>query len=366
MESLSIQDYQDRKSQINKKNSRLVPLINILQIGVSNAYINGLELPDILVLNSLKSLIYHLYTRFSSLLIPYPWILEESTTLAEDSHELMKIQYNLPTDLFRLMIGESQIIYPKYSMGLWKNDTSSLEEAQTKMLDDLIQKLEIRDGDNILDIGCGWGSAANYILKQFDHARLTGLNLSSTQCEYIQQKMQDSKNSLSDGRFTLCQGDFNEVNFTEKFDKIIAIGFFEHIGNLTNSFRKIASFLKPDGKVFIHIIVTRLPHNISSPFINTYIFPKSRIWNYYAVSSCNDALKTIQQWYLNGLNYAHTLRCWLKNFDNHQAEIQALDFGMNYQKFRRMWRLYLLWCISYFETCDGQILGNGQYLMEHK
>jgi len=143
----------------------------------------------------------------------------------------------------------------------------------------------------------------------------------------------------------------------------MAIGLFEHVGNLTKSFQKLASLLKDDGKVLIHIITTRLPDNITHPFINKYIFPNMRVWSYDTMARVNADLKIINQWYLNGANYSRTLRNWLMNLDQNQAKVKELNYGMNYGKFQRMWRLYLLLCISYFDGCDGEILGNGQYLL---
>jgi cyclopropane-fatty-acyl-phospholipid synthase len=338
---------------------------NAIQMAFSKAYINGIEVPDAVTRSLLNSVIPILYKYFPTLLIPYDWVVKESIKLAEGSQELMKIQYNLPTDLLRVTIGEGKLIYPKYSVALWEKGATNLAQAQMHMLNDLIEKLDIQDGDEILDLGCGWGCAANYILSRFPHAKVTGLNLSREQCNYIHQKMQEPESYLSSERFTLCEGDFNEATFEKKFDKIITIGFFEHVGNFTKSFKKMASFLKDDGRIFLHIISTRLPHNIYSPFINKYIFPYMRIWDYDAAPRCDRDLKTIDRWYLNGANYSKTLKAWLKNFDENQEKIKSLNFGLDYAKFRRIWRLYLLWCIAYFDACDGEILGNSQYLMKH-
>ncbi|MHC5829298.1 MAG: SAM-dependent methyltransferase, partial [Nostoc sp.] len=111
--------------------------------------------------------------------------------------------------------------------------------------------------------------------------------MSHEQCEYLRQKMQDPKSNLSSGRFTLYEGDLNDATFKTKFDKILSIGVFCHVVNLTNSFKKLASLLKDNGKVFIHIITVRTPNNISSAFTHKYIFPHGRYWNYDAVPNAN-------------------------------------------------------------------------------
>lgn len=343
----------------------VIALFNAIQMAGSEAYINGLAVPDAVLKSLLNNAVSIIYKHFPSLLVAYDWVLKESENLAEGSRELMKIQYDLPKEMFSLLLGEGTLLYPKYTMALWEKGASNLEQAQMHMLDDVIEKVGIKDGDEILDLGCGWGSASHYILSKFPNSKVTALNLSHEQCEYMRQKMQDPQSHLSSGRFTLYEKDFNEAKFETKFDKILAIGLFEHVGNLTNSFKKLASFLKDDGKVFIHIITCRLPYNITHPFIQQYVFPNMRVWSYDVIPSCNQDIKTIDQWYLNGANYSKTLRNWLKKFDENQEKIQALDYGMNYTKFRKIWRLYLLLCIAYFDGCYGEILGNGQYLMVH-
>lgn len=340
-----------------------VTAVNTLQMAVAEAYINGLEVPDSVLCSLFDTFMPIFFRYFPSLLAPYEWVLKETDHLAEGARDLMKLQYDLPQAMLNTMLGDSPLIYPKYSMGLWEKGAIDLEQSQMQMIDQVIEKLDIKDGDHILDFGCGWGCVPNYILSKFPNVKFTGLNLSHEQCEYMRHKMQDSKSYLSSGRFTLHEGDLNDAEFETKFDKILSIGVFCHVGNLTNAFRKLASFLKDDGQVFIHIITVRTPNNISSAFTHKYIFPHGRYWNYDAVPSHNQDLKTIQRWYINGHNYSKTFATWLKNFDDNQATVKNLDYGMDYARFRRIWRFYLLWLGRNFASCEGECNGNGQYLM---
>jgi len=342
-----------------------VEVVNTVQMAVAEAYINGVEVPDPVLRSLFDTCMPVLFQYFPSLLAPYEWVLKETDHLAEGSRDLMKIQYDLPQVMLNTMLGNGKLIYPKYSMGLWEKGASNLEQSQMHMIDDVIEKLEIKDGDNILDFGCGWGCVPNYILSKFPNVRFTGLNLSHEQCEYMRDKMQDPESYLSSGRFTLHEGDLNDARFEEKFDKILSIGVFCHVGNLTKTFQKLASFLKDNGKVFIHIITVRIPNNMSSVYTHKYIFPHGRYWNNDAVPSHNQHLKTIERWYINGSNYSKTLANWLHNFDENQASIKDLNYGMDYAKFRRIWRFYLIWFIANFASCDGEYNGNGQYLMVH-
>jgi cyclopropane-fatty-acyl-phospholipid synthase len=354
------------KDPIAYKATRLMAgVFNATQLAMAEAYINGLEIPDSLFRAMFQTSMPILFKYCPGILAPYEWVLTESDRLAESARELMTVQYDRPQAMLNQMLGDWPVIYPKYSMGLWEQGAKDLEESQIHMLDQVIERLEIVDGDNILDFGCGWGCVANYIMSKFPNVRFTGLNLSHHQCEYMRQKMQDPQSYLSGGRFTLYEGDLNDAQFTEKFDKILSIGVFCHVGNLTNAFNKLASFLKDDGKVFIHIITARIPNHMTSGFTHKYIFPHGRYWNYDAIPSHSRDLQTIDRWYLNGINYHKTFTAWLDRFDAAQADVKSLDYGMNYAKFRRIWRFYLLMLGTAFATCDGEYNGNGQYLMTH-
>ncbi|GAX38503.1 SAM-dependent methyltransferase [Nodularia sp. NIES-3585] len=342
-----------------------VEVVNTVQMAIAEAYINGLEIPDSSLQTLFDTCMPVFFQYFPALLVPYEWVLKETDHIAEGAGDLMKLQYDLPQTMLNRMLGEGKLIYPKYSMGLWEKGALNLEQSQIDMIDDVIEKLDIQDGDHILDFGCGWGCVPNYILSKFPHVKVTGLNLSHEQCEYMRQKMQDPESYLSSGRFMLSEGDLNDAKFETKFDKILSIGVFCHVGNLTNSFEKLASFLKENGKVFIHIITVRTPNNISSAYTHKYIFPHGRYWNYDAVPSHNRNLKTVKRWYLNGYNYSQTFVNWLNNFDSNQEMIRNLSYGIDYAKFRRIWRFYLIWFISNFASCDGEYNGNAQYLMVH-
>jgi cyclopropane-fatty-acyl-phospholipid synthase len=340
-----------------------VTAVNAVQMLVAEAYMNGLEVPDYALRALFDTFMPIFFKYFPALLAPYDWVLKETDHLAEGSRELMKIQYDLPQEMLNRMLGDWKLIYPKYSMGLWQNGATNLEEAQAHMIEDMIAKMDIQDGDNILDVGCGWGCIANYLLYKFPNLKVTGVNLSKLQCEYMRNKMQDPESYLSSGRFKLYECDFNDAQFEEKFDKILSVGVFCHVGNLTNSFEKLTSFLKDNGKVFIHIITVRTPNNISSAFTHKYIFPHGRFWNYDEIPKHDQNLKTIKRWYLNGSNYSKTFATWLQNFDDNQEIVKNLNYGMDYAKFRRMWRFYLIWFVRNFASCDGEYNGNGQYLM---
>ncbi|MCL1491586.1 MAG: hypothetical protein M1G31_12650 [Pseudanabaena sp. Salubria-1] len=124
------------KSPIAYKATRLMAgAFNATQMALAEAYINGLEIPDSVFRSLLHTSMPILFKHFPSLLAPYEWVLQESDQLAESSRELMKVQYDLPQAMLNPMLGNWQVIYPKYSMGLWENGAIDLEESQKHMID---------------------------------------------------------------------------------------------------------------------------------------------------------------------------------------------------------------------------------------
>ena len=165
-----------------------------------------------------------LFRHFPALLASYEWVLNESERIAESAKELMDIHYDRLQQTQNRMLGDWEPIYPKYSTGFWENGAEDLEASQRHMIVQMIDRLGIEDGDHLLDLDCRWGCVPKYILSKFPNLRCTGVNLSRGQCAYMRAKMNDPRSQLSSERFTLVEGDINEVVSTGKFNKTISVG----------------------------------------------------------------------------------------------------------------------------------------------
>ena len=135
--------------------------------------------------------------------------VEETEEIAARSQELMDTHYNMPASMFTSFLGPSM----KYSMALWERGARNLEDAQEAMLADVCAKADVRDGQRILDIGCGFGSFAAYVLRRFPNARVYGLTLSRTQADYMRARQAETGHPLNADRFYLIEGDFADVHF---------------------------------------------------------------------------------------------------------------------------------------------------------
>ncbi|MBI4081416.1 MAG: class I SAM-dependent methyltransferase [Candidatus Lambdaproteobacteria bacterium] len=292
--------------------------------------------------------------------IPQPPARRERV-IAVKSRELIATQYDLPRALFERFLGPSM----KYSMALWERGATTLEEAQHAMLADLCDKAGIRDGERILDVGCGFGSFAGYVLQRFPRATVHGLNLSAVQCRYINDRRSERGHPLNTPRFGLIQADFNTVELVERYDRIVSIGFFEHVTNLEGALKKLHGWLHPEGRVLLHYIVFRRPLDRISerpredPFLTSYIFPGGAIWFEQELLAHQRHLRVEAQWFLNGSNYRRTLEAWLANFWHNLDRIReetAID-----DRFVKLWDLYLRACVAVFAAQRGTFFGNGQY-----
>ena len=289
-------------------------------------------------------------------------VAPKTEALAEMSRELMSVHYDMPLPLFTHMLGPTM----KYSMALWSNGATALEEAQRDMLDDVCRKAGVRDGDTVLDLGCGFGSLAAHVLRTFPNARVTGLTLSRTQADYLRQCQAQPGHGLNTPRFELVEGDFNEVDFPERFDRVLSLGVFEHVSNLTGALAKVRRFLRPAGALFLHYIVYLQARSGDTPprqnaFIQRHVFPGARVYAFTELERHQENCALQSSWYLPGTNYERTLAGWLGNFLRHRAAI-AREAGLD-ERTLRVWELYLRTCAANFAAGGGWAFGNGQYLL---
>lgn len=344
--------------------TRMMSVENI-ERSLIESYLDGrLPLPGPVV-QAILNVVLELYYRFAPELEALPEDRNGATgPIAERSDDLMRFHYDKPALLFENFLGKSM----KYSMALWERGARYLDEAQETMLADLCDKAQIRDGDAILDIGCGFGSFAAYALRRFPSAKIVGLTLSNVQYQYITEKQGQLGHALHDDRLRVIKEDFAKCSFDRQFDRIVSIGVFEHVANLKLALEKVAGFLKPDGAVLLHYItyhriLAAMANVLDDGFFSRYIFPGGRFWPFRELFRHQEHLRIEHSWFLNGSNYRRTLEAWRDNFWRNIKSIRThpdLD-----DRFLRIWDFYLRFCVAIFRGLKGTQVGNGQYLLRH-
>tara|TARA_E500000178_G_scaffold226851_1_gene223673 strand:- start:24 stop:1211 length:1188 start_codon:yes stop_codon:yes gene_type:complete len=257
------------------------------------------------------------------------------------SKENVAHHYDISEKLYDLFLDKNR----QYSCAYFKNENDTLEEAQKNKMHHIIKKLNIKPNQKILDIGSGWGTLALEIAKE-TNASVTGITLSENQFEYSKNKAKEM-NLSNQVEFKLI--DYRQLN--EKFDKIVSVGMFEHVGRkfYRTYFNTVSKLLNEKGIALIHTIGSTMPPRDPQPWITKYIFPGGY------TPSLSEAVKPIENSGLIisdievlRLHYAHTLRHWKERFLLKKEEV--LD--MFDEKFFRMWEFYLASCEMAFKWGD--------------
>jgi len=233
----------------------------------------------------------------------------------------------------------------QYSCGYWKKDTKTLEEAQQNKIDHIIKKLDIKSGNKLLEIGCGWGGMAFEIARQ-KGCEITAISLSKNQIDYCKKKAKDLK---LDNQVSFELADYREIK--GQYDRIYSVGMFEHVGKkfYNSFFKSINKLLKDEGLFLLHTIGVVDKPTPPNKFINKYIFPGGMC------PSLSQIIKPIEK---TGLivadtetlirHYDKTLISWLDRFMKKKDLVKDM-FG---EKFVKMWSFYLASCAAAFRYKD--------------
>ena len=248
-----------------------------------------------------------------------------------------------------------------YSSGLFHDLTIDHEIAQRNKYLRLAKQLDLKEGQTVLEIGCGWGGFAEIAAKEFQ-CKVVGLTLSKEQAQFAQNRMDEAQlTELVDIRIQ----DYRDVE--GNYDKIVSIEMFEAVGqeNWNSYFDIIKNRLKNGGKAAIQSITiadTFFEKYKKEPdFIQKYIFPGGVLPSPAAFNeSITRAELVISDAYYFGKSYAETLRRWQQSFDSKWNDISPLGFD---ERFRRMWKYYLSYCEAGFESGHIDV---GQFVIDHK
>jgi len=220
-----------------------------------------------------------------------------------------------------------------YSCAYFKDTGDTLERAQLNKYELIARKLQLRQGETLLDIGCGWGGMLIYAAAKYGVTGF-GNTLSRNQCEYAGRKIKEL--NLQD-KIQIIVADYRDLCGT--FDKIVSIGMFEHVGRrfIPIFMHKVSTLLKRGGLGLLHTIGKEVDA-ATDPWIDRYIFPGGYIPNLKEMVE-HMAKTDLSVLHVENLriHYARTVQCWLENFESNAAQVQEM-FG---EVFVRMWRLYL-------------------------
>ncbi len=272
--------------------------------------------------------------------------------------------YELPAAFFEEIMGPRM----KYSSGFWNEGIRDLARSEEDMLALTAERADLKEGQDILELGCGWGSLTLWMAEKFPKIRITALSNSSSQKKYIDQKA--AKLGLSN--VTVLTQEMSRFEIEKKFDRIVTVEMFEHMRNYEKLFEKVSGFLRDDGKMFIHVFSHRCfayfyEDQGPDDWITRYFFAGGTMPSDSLFISFQSHFKIEDHWKVSGTHYQKTCRAWLENMDRHKKEIHPIlkeVYGKDAAKWWVYWRVFFMACEELFGYSGGNEWMVSHYLFK--
>lgn len=286
----------------------------------------------------------------------------EIAVLTEKANEQ---HYEIPAAFFELVLGRRR----KYSSCYYPTGKETLDQAEELMLAETVSMARLRDGQRILELGCGWGSLSLYMAEKFPRARITGVSNSASQKIFIdnEAKKRGFKN------LRIITADVNHFRPKETYDRVVSVEMFEHMRNYDALFARVRSWLKPQGKLFIHIFTHRdFPYlfedKAGADWMSRYFFSGGIMPSNHLFACFAKGFSLREQRIFKGTHYHLTAEHWLRNMDAHRAEIEKIFsevYGRDQvSRWINYWRIFFLAVSELFRTRGGEEWNVSHYLYE--
>ena len=282
----------------------------------------------------------------------------EHTDAANEQH------YELPPRFFELSLGPNA----KYSCCLYPTGTETLEQAELAALSATVEHAALEDGQDILELGCGWGSLSLFMASRFPNARITAVSNSRPQGEHIRAKA--AARGITN--LTVLTADMNGFAPEGRFDRVVSVEMFEHMANWRELLGRVRGWLKPDGRLFLHVFSHRqYPYRFDtadkSSWIAQYFFTGGIMPSHDLIRQFADLFALERDWWWEGTHYEKTALDWLALFDAKASEIEPVlrdVYGPHTPLWMRRWRLFYLATAGLFGHRGGTEWGVSHWLLK--
>lgn len=283
--------------------------------------------------------------------------------VAVHTREANEQHYELPPEFFQLCLGPRL----KYSCAYWPEGVATLAAAEEAMLDLACRRAGIADGMEILELGCGWGSLTLWIAEKYPNSRVTAVSNSRPQREFILAEA--SRCGLRTPR--IITADVNDLALEDRFDRVVSIEMFEHVKNYKVLLSRVASWLKPEGRLFVHIFSHSRIAYLFEPddWIGRYFFTGGTMPSDDLLLHFNDDLVVKEHWRVGGEHYAKTARAWLANLDSNRGRALAVlgeHYGRAARAWLNRWRVFFMACEELWGLSRGREWIVSHYLFERR
>ncbi len=281
--------------------------------------------------------------------------------IAEHPDEANRQHYEVPADFFRLCLGP----HLKYSCCLFEDGVTDLGDAERAALASTLAHADLADGQDILELGCGWGSLSLYMAERLPAARITAVSNSHGQATHIRGEC--ARRGLNN--LTVVTADMNDFVPSGRFDRVVSVEMFEHMANWRALLGRIRGWLRPDGRLFVHVFTHRsqpyrFDHRDEADWIAQHFFTGGVMPSHGLIHRFGDAFTVEEEWRWSGEHYRRTADAWLAAFDARQDEIAPIleaTYGAEAEVWRRRWRLFFLATSGLFGHAGGAEWGVSHY-----
>ena len=291
----------------------------------------------------------------------------EASPIAIETQSANRQHYEVPAEFFRLHLGARL----KYSSCLYATGRETLAGAEQAMFSAYADRAELKDGQRILDLGCGWGSFALWAAARYRKSTVVGLSNSTGQREYIEGEAATlGLTNLTIRTGNVVDFEFDAADLQHGFDRIVSIEMFEHMKNYRLLFAKVARWLVDDGRVFVHVFANRnvayhFEDREADDWMTRYFFTGGTMPSFDLFKRFADDLRVEKRWWVSGRHYERTANDWLRRMDQAREPILRV-FAKTYGAadaavwFAR-WRMFYMAVAELFGFEEGAQWGVAHY-----